>query len=159
MTRHNLAGHISWLLSSEVTPPAGVHISILTPSTTVGEIASAGLAEEGPGQQIPRSSVNCQAAQAVSAAQGFARPAAPPPNPPRPHIRENTIRAGEESMGKLASALRSTRPALISQHQLATPVSTTSSSSLTQGYATFLRVNNGKSKISGQLSYPSSKSV
>jgi bloom syndrome protein len=148
MTRHNLASHISWLLSNEVTLPAGVHTSISTPSTAVGEIASAGLAEEGSGQQIPTSSANLRATQTINAGQDFARPAAPPLNPPKLHTREGTTRAGEESMGKLASASRSKRPALISQYQLATPVSTTSSS-LTQGYATFLRANNGMSKTSG----------
>lgn len=150
MTRHNLASHISWLLSSEVTPPVGVHTSLLNPSTSVVEIGREALAEDNRGQHILRSSTNSRAAQTSNTAQEFACPAAPPPNPPQAHVRENTTRAGEDSMGKLASASRSIRPALISQHQLPTPVSTTSSS-LTQGYATFLRANNGKFKTSVQF--------
>jgi bloom syndrome protein len=154
MTRHNLASHISWLLSIQVTPPTGVHTLTSTPSIAVEETASAGLAEEGAEHQNPRLSGNRRAAQAVNVGQRFIRPAAPPPpNPPKVDTGENTTRAAEESMGKLASASRSTRPALISQHQLATPVSTTASSSLTQGYATFLRTNNGRSKMPDLFSY------
>lgn len=155
MTRHNLAGHISWLLSSEVTRPVGVHASTTTtssPSTSklaTGEAAaSAGLIaaqEERTGQLTPRPTAISRRAPA----HDFIRPVAPapaqapPPNPPSLQpARENTSRAVEESMGKLASASRSSRPALISHQQLATPSSTTSPSSLTQGYATFLRTNN-----------------
>lgn len=160
MTRHNLAGHISWLLSSEVTRPARVHASTTTSTSKTTAAASAGLiaataGEERTGQQLtPRPTA--AAASRQGPAQDFVRPAAPTqapapaqaqvPNPPRLQTaRENTARLAEESMGKLASASRSSRPALISQQQqqqLATPVSTTTPSSLTQGYATFLRTNN-----------------
>jgi bloom syndrome protein len=156
MTRHNLASHISWLLSNEVAPPAGVHARALPPSTTVGEILGPGLAEEDTEPQVPRSSPpNRRIPQTANVGQDFLRPAAPPPTPPKLHAREHTTGAAQEPMGKLASASRSTRPALVSQHQLATPASTTASSSLTQGYATFLRTNNGESKIIELLLYAS----
>lgn len=157
MTRHNLAGHISWLLSSEVTCPARVHASTTSSSTSkTTAAASAGLIaataeEERTGQQLTPRPTAAAAASRRAPAQDFVRPAAPPqtqaPNPPRLQTaRENSNRPAEESMGKLASASRSSRPALISQQQqqqqLATPVSTTTPSSLTQGYATFLRTNN-----------------
>jgi bloom syndrome protein len=145
MTRHNLPSHILWLLSNEVAPPAGVHAITSTPSIAVGEIACAVLAEGDPEHQIPRPSLNRPTIETANVGQDFLRPAIPPPNVPNLHIREHTKSAAEESMGKLASASRSTRPALVSQHQLATPASTTASSSLTQGYATFLRTNNGES--------------
>jgi hypothetical protein len=155
MTRHNLAGHISWLLSSEVTRPARVHASTTSSSTSkTTAAASAGLIaataeEEHTGQQLTPRPTAAAAASRRAPAQDFVRPAAPAqtqaPNPPRLQTaRENSNRPAEESMGKLASASRSSRPALISQQQqqLATPVSTITPSSLTQGYATFLRTNN-----------------
>ena len=72
------------------------------------ETASAGLAEEGAEHQNPRLSGNRRAAQVVNVGQRFIRPAAPPPpNPPKVDTGENTTRAAEESMGKLASASRS----------------------------------------------------
>lgn len=145
MTRHNLAIHISWLLSNEVTPSVGVHSTIAsTPSIAAGQIASADVVEEDTELQIPRPTLNRGIAPPANVGQDFLRPAIPPPNFPKLHTREQTKGAVEESMGKLASASRSSRPALVSQHQVATPASTTASSSLTQGYATFLRTNNSE---------------
>lgn len=161
MTRHNLAGHISWLLSSEVTPPAGVHTTNTYTSTPPSIPASSG--ELGRAGRVAVEEDPVQQQQQVPDRGGFLRPAAPPPAPnlaARLQTRErgngNSTAPGEESMGKLASASRSKRPALISQHQhqLATPVSTTTSSSLTQGYATFLRThNNGMSMRRGFYFY------
>lgn len=156
MTRHNLATHISWLLSNEVAPPAGVHARTSTPSTAVRENLVSELAEEDTEPLVSRPSPpNRRILQAANVGQDFLRPAAPPPNAPKLHPREPTTGAAQEPMGKLASASRSTRPALVSQHQLATPASTTASSSLTQGYATFLRTNNGGCKIIELLLYVS----
>jgi bloom syndrome protein len=61
---------------------------------------------------------------------------------PHPSMAEGT-------MGTLTSASKSASSKLMTQHQLATPASTTTStasSSLKQGYATFLRNNNGTSQ-------------
>jgi bloom syndrome protein len=133
-----------------------VHASTTSSSTSkTAAAASAGLIaataeEERTGQQQLTPRPTAAAASRRAPAQDFVRPAAPAqapaPDPPRLQTaRETTNRPAEESMGKLASASRSSRPALISQQQqqqLATPVSTTTPSSLTQGYATFLRANN-----------------
>jgi len=150
MTRHNLDSHISWLLSYEVTPPVGVHAALPTHSNIEEEIADEGLLEEGAEEEITRDSPSpIRTGQVFEAAavQSFARPAIPSSIIPRSQMPESQPGLAEGTMGKLTSASKSARPKLMSQHQLATPASTTTStapSSLKQGYATFLRNNNGQ---------------
>jgi bloom syndrome protein len=151
MTRHNLDSHISWLLSHEVTPPVGVQVAHPTYSRIEGTITDEEFLEEEEDEEIIRSPVssarNRQVLEAVNVVQDFARPALPSiiPRSQIPELRETPA---DETMGTLTSASKSARSGLMSQYQLATPASTTtstSSSSLKQGYATFLRNNNGRS--------------
>jgi bloom syndrome protein len=153
MTRHNLDSHISWLLSHEVTPPVGVHAVHPTHSRIEGAIADEKFLEEEADEEIrrspPSSRRNRQVLEAVHVVQDFARPAVPSMIP-RSQILESQKTLADEAMGTLTSASKPTRPGLMNQHQLATPASTTTStasSSLKQGYATFLRNNNGQSQI------------
>ena len=142
MTRHNLAGHIAWLLSNEVTLPASVNATncaaafpFAQTDIEEGHIVSRGLQELSI-QPDPR------IAETVNVERGFSRPGLTSNPKQTSQVYSETF--VQESMGKLASASRSKRPALASQqHQLATPASTTASSGLTQGYATFLRASNG----------------
>jgi len=151
MTRHNLSSQISWLLSHEVTPPVGVH-PILTANARAAEIRSDEELLKEPFEEkllrpAPSPAENQRITQTDNVVQDFVRPALPPPTTAKPQVIEPTRIRGDDSMGKLVSSSKPQRPGLISQqHQLATPASTTSStatsSSLTQGYATFLRENN-----------------
>jgi bloom syndrome protein len=149
MTRNNLDSHISWLLSSEVTPPVGVQVRASTNSATVIESGNICLLEENLEEEDSRAALipiqNRPTSQTVDAR--FVRPPIPPSIAPKTQQRESSQTSGNESMGKLASAQRSTRPGLMSQHQLATPTPTTTStaapSSLRQGYANLLRENSG----------------
>jgi bloom syndrome protein len=150
MTRHNLDRHISWLLSHEVTPPVGVQATLPTYSRIEAGIADEEFLEEEAGEEIIRSPPNLarnrQVLEAVNVVQDFARPTIPSSIIPRSQMPEPHTSRAEGAMGTLTSASKSTRPKLVSQPQLATPASTTTStapSSLKQGYATFLRNNNG----------------
>jgi bloom syndrome protein len=149
MTRHNLAIHISWLLSSEVTPPVGVH-TVPAASTTVSAVSAetiyADSEEEDIGEQIPGQlpSPSPNRVPTVNVDTEFQRPPLPPKVTPNPPLREPPKSFADKSMGKLSSASRSARPGLVSQPQLATPASTTgSTSSLMRGYSDFL-TKNGK---------------
>lgn len=150
MTRHNLDRHISWLLSHEVTPAPGVHAAVPARSDVEQGIAGEQLLEEGADEErirAPRSPArNWQVLGVANAVQDFTRPAIPSSIVPRLQISEPRPSLADESMGTLTSASKSSRPKLMVQNQLATPASTTTStapSSLKQGYATFLRNNNG----------------
>ncbi len=147
MTRHNLDSHISWLLSHEVTPPVCVHAALPTYSRIEEGITDEELCEEEPDEEIIRPpSSPTRNRQVVNVVRDFARPAIPSSIIPRSQILEPQKSLSEEAMSTLASASKSARPGLMSQHQLVTPASTTTSaapSSLKQGYATFLRNNNG----------------
>ena len=145
MTRHNLAIHISWLLSNEVTPPVGVSATASTQSSTAAGIVHANVLEEDIEQVVPTAASspisNRRITEAINAVQEFVRPALPSTS--RSRVRESTNET-QETMGKLSSAQRSTRPGLMSQQQqLATPSSTTSSTSgsLMAGYAAQLRAD------------------
>lgn len=161
MTRHNLDVHISWLLSShKLTPPVGgVSAAVRTNSTSVADITEteADFLDEEDIEEIPRASpapvANYQVTQTVNVAQSFVRPPLPSSIAPQPQLRDLLNAQADESMGKLASAQRPTRPGLLSQHQLATPASTTASnsnskskSSLTQSFTNSFRDKTGKSK-------------
>src|SRR6266536_1786264 len=144
MTRHNLDSHISWLLSSKVAPLVGVHTRNPRATAAAIEIVDSGSSEEEVGQELSgvvRSpDANHPIPHTVNVVHDFVRPPVPSISS-RSQLREPTRNSREESMGKLTSAQRSTRPGLMSQHQLTTPASTTTStagsSSLMQGYATF----------------------
>lgn len=152
MTRHNLAVHISWLMSSEVTPPVGVHTTSVVSATssrvateTVYADSEEEHSDDSTRSPLPSLSPNRRVVQTVNVAPDFQRPPLPSKITPKPPLREPQSSIVDESMGKLSSSSKPARPGLVSQHQLATPASTTGSgSSLTQGYSAFLRRNNGK---------------
>jgi bloom syndrome protein len=152
MTRHNLAVHISWLLSTEVTQSVSIHTAptvSTTDSRGVTEDFHADIegqdTEDSMQSPLPSPSPIRRTVQAVNVASDFQRPPLPPKVTPKPLLREPENSIADESMGRLSSASKSVRPGLVSQRQLATPASTTgSTSSLTQGYSAFLRANNGK---------------
>lgn len=146
MTRHNLNSHISWLLSHQVTPLVGVPTKGSSNSTAANQTILPDT-EDGIEQEqytrIPAPVPTRQLLPTVNADQDFLRPTLPAIRDARSAQGEVLENFSQGSMGRLSSAARSTRPALISQqHQLATPASTTGS--LTQNYATFLRANNGR---------------
>ena len=146
MTRSNLGEHIAWLLANGVTPVQAITSTNLTPAA--GIVDGGCVVEEELEQETPRpppvSAQNRRLAPSVTVIQEFARPALPSTIVPKPQPQGSL---GDNSMGKLSSASKSTRPGLLSQHQLATPASTShsaaASSSLTKNYATFLRESNG----------------
>ena len=53
MPGHNVAIHISWLLSNEVTPPVGVSATASTQSSTAAGIVHANVLEEDIEQVVP----------------------------------------------------------------------------------------------------------
>lgn len=147
MTRHNLDIQLKWLLSRKVTPPVGAHTLVLSNSFVSVSAVDIGYLNGEGAEEIqrppPSPNRNRQVAPTVNVAQDFKRPTLPPPTFPRPHPQEASQAPAASSMGKLMSSSKSSRPGLMSQHQLATPASTTSStaapSSLKQGYSEFLR--------------------
>ncbi|KAG0651162.1 ATP-dependent DNA helicase hus2 rqh1 [Hyphodiscus hymeniophilus] len=152
MTRHNLAVHISWLLSSKVTPRLDIHAAPATSTKFSKAATETGYAEFEEAETVdsipvplPSPSPDRQVVRTVCvAAPDFQRPPPPSKITPTLPLQESQNRLAQESMGKLSSASKSARPGLVSQHQLATPASTTgSTSSLTQGYSAFLRAKNG----------------
>ncbi|RDL36724.1 uncharacterized protein BP5553_06076 [Venustampulla echinocandica] len=149
MTRHNLAAHISWLLSHQVAPHTGVSVTIHanTDSTAAAQTGNADIWDEEIEQEAPRipptPSRSRQTENTVNVGQAFVRPPLPTSIAPRSQSRNAANDLGEEtSMGKPVSATWPPRPTLMSQTQLATPASTTASSSLGQNYSRLLRDNN-----------------
>lgn len=163
MTRHNLDIHISWLISHKVTPPVGVHAAPATHSRIEAGIADEEILEEEADEGIirspPNSARNRQVLEASNVVQEFTRAAIPSSIIPRSQMPEHHPSMAEGTMGTLTSASKSARSKLMTQNQLATPASTTTStasSSLKQGYATFLRNNNGNiPKFQGSFRLPS----
>jgi bloom syndrome protein len=150
MTRHNLDNHISWLLSREVTPSADVQTAFPTPSRLVEGTSNETLLEDGVHEEVIRSQPsparNRRPPDVVNVVQDFAESAVATSIIPRSQMPESQQDLVEGTMGTLVSASKPARPKLMSRHQLATPTSTTTAtapSSLKQGYATFLRNNNG----------------
>jgi bloom syndrome protein len=149
MTRHNLDTQISWLLSHKVTPPVGLSLAITTNPTPAADIAIEDfLEDEEDIGEIPRVPPKAAANPRVPAAinvHAFVRPPLPSAVAPKSLLQEPTSTFADESMGRLSSAQRSKRPALMSQQQLATPASTsgTACTSLTQSYKKSLK-NPGK---------------
>ncbi|KAI9053676.1 hypothetical protein LZ554_002630 [Drepanopeziza brunnea f. sp. 'monogermtubi'] len=160
MTRHNLDTHITWLLSHRVAPPSGAHARVSTNSTTAGLVNASPVEEEAEEEEetprsLPSPTRPQRIARPVDVAQAFARPALPPSIVARTYQQEPSQALTDESMGGLKSANKSTRPGLMSQHQLATPASTTSStassSSLSRSYTNFLKDNNDHGTPSSRL--------
>ncbi|KAH8602510.1 hypothetical protein B0O99DRAFT_587609 [Bisporella sp. PMI_857] len=151
MTRNNLASHISWLLSSnEVVPPASLHTTAPTTSTLSTATAQSFHEDlERETTELPVTEPQPTVAPippivgTVEDREGFIRPTLPLTNIWKPHIHEGTDDLLAGSMGKLSSASRSTRPALLSQYQLATPASTTAGPSTSiERFDAFLAASN-----------------
>ncbi|KAJ5032691.1 uncharacterized protein L3040_009286 [Drepanopeziza brunnea f. sp. 'multigermtubi'] len=151
MTRHNLDTHITWLLSHRVAPPSGAHARVSTNSTTAGLVNASPVEKETEEEEenprfLPSPTRPQRIPRPVDVVQAFARPALPPSIVARTYRQDPSQALTDESMGGLKSANKSTRPGLMSQHQLATPASTTSSTassaSLTRSYTNFLKDNN-----------------
>jgi hypothetical protein len=147
MTRHNLEGHISWLLSQNITFPT-IPVSPCVDTEALAFNIDSDVWEEEAEKDLPRVSTDpSQEQNSVNtiAVQQFLRPPLPVANPLVQQPRDTIDKAETIQMGKLVSAQRSAMPILQSQHQLATPSSTNGSyapppkSSLTQGYSEFLR--------------------
>jgi bloom syndrome protein len=147
MTRHNLDSHLSWLLSHQVVAPSDAPATIpaqprITRQDTYVEVEADG---EVPDTQIEVSSLvpRKRFAQTVNEDTSI-RPALLPSNPINKSLCRETTGPLQKSMATLSSTSRSARPDFMSQrHQLATPASSTSSSSLIQGYAALLRAEKG----------------
>ena len=151
MTRHNLAVHISWLLSSEVTPPVNIH-TVPTAPTANSDPAIATVCIESEGEDteetipspIPSPSPRHRTVRTLDVAPDFQRPPLPDKITPKPPLRETQGNIVDESMAQGTSVSKSARSGPVNQAQLATPTSTTGSTfSLTQGYSAFLRAKNG----------------
>jgi bloom syndrome protein len=158
MTRHNLSSHIAWLLSHEVTPRADVHA--ITPTSSAKPVEaenesvsgweeeeSLDIEEESLG---PRDTLTTPAVNVGHAGEDFVRP-------PIPSVTSSSFAIPQGPLGlsrnqqelpmvRQFSAPKPARPGLVSQYQLATPASTTStaaSSSFAQTYKRFLSEENG----------------
>lgn len=146
MTRHNLDVHISWLLSRTVTLPEDVTFAgpPIASAANTAEYAHEPFLEEQADEEIQRVPLSPSGTRQAAPVHSFVRPPLPSSILPKSQLRNSV---NTESMAKLSSASKSSRPTLFSQHQLATPASTTSTAgvpaTLTQRYENQLRVNNG----------------
>lgn len=144
MTLHNLGSHISWLLQNKPIPTAIRTVNPHPPSRNTTEaveeiyLAYARKLHAGSEEDLPPELFAEPIPPRPDASSTFTRPALPS------GIVPDTDQAGRigsretgADMAKLNSASKSTRPTLISQHQLATPASTTGS--LSASYAASLR--------------------
>lgn len=130
MTRHNLDSHISWLLSHEVTFPATVNATNAA-ALTAAEIREEEFLdeedvlqeaeEEEEALRVPASAREYRSQTNV--AQEFRRPPLPSSKSQLPDT------SADGSMGKLSSSSKPTRPGLMTQNQLATPASTSGTTS------------------------------
>ncbi|KAF7958714.1 hypothetical protein EAE96_002248 [Botrytis aclada] len=138
MTRHNLQGHISWLIQNKVTIPAGVQITAFADTIEPGFANLETFEGEVIAHEIRNTSIAPIRNRRVEEISNVVANS----HPPRPRIltpiTQSTPVPGDEladpEMGKLTSARKTSRPSLISQNQqLGTP-SSTASSSLTRSY-------------------------
>lgn len=135
MTLHNLHDHISWLLSNGCIPPKGNSANPTQYSPNSGSavdiiddgVSNTLLTEQAEVSEWPRTAR--QVPPLGNAVHEFKRPGIPSSiaQEPRAANTFGSSSAGED-MAKLSSASRSAKPTLLSQYQLATPVSTTGSS-------------------------------
>jgi bloom syndrome protein len=126
MTLHNLGDHISWLLQSKQIPPAGPPYDSRETDTDDVEIIDGTsfnpvlVETEAP---VPQAIPACPAPRTPNVDQEFVRPDIPSSvQEPR-----GVGNSASNVMAKLSSASKPARPTLLSQHQLATPTSTTGS--------------------------------
>lgn len=124
MTRHNLDSQISWLLSHEVTFPPTVHATNTFVPTSAELVDEDFLEAEILDQ--PRGAPALENRFQTNVAREFIRPPLPAA---KLQSLQDTRTVAEEPMGRLASSSKSSRPGLLSQHQLATPASTSGTTS------------------------------
>lgn len=148
MTRHNLDVHIPWLLASGANSPTFVRGSAVRESaarTNFGVAdAQEGGEDFGSSRTAPSPSRNTRIERTANVVQSSPRPQVPSSNFTLQPSRVITNPPADEAMGKLTSSSKPSRPGkLLSQHQLATPASTSGSmaapSSLMHNYSSFLR--------------------
>ena len=150
MTRHNLAGHISWLLSSGVAPPRSAHNTASLNSAAIAQAPCIYISVEDEEQEdfgaLTTVALSRGSARPANIPEEFVRPAIPSIDTQKSHTHQTVenLETKSGSMGKLSSASRSKRPALVSQqNQLATPASTTAGTpTLLQNYTNLL-IGNG----------------
>lgn len=153
MTRHNLDSHIAWLLSHEVTPR--VDVLAITDTNSAGPPEAVDedildwedeeIQEIGEKLSSPRITRVAPTANVGQGLQGFVRPPVPS------IVHSSTVKTQvhsapsrdpvDLSMVRQTSGTGPARPILMSQFQLATPASTTSTAappSLAQGYKRML---------------------
>lgn len=131
MTRNNLGIHISWLLTHKVTPPTGVQARLMV-ATTQDSFESFGIQAEDleafgdEDLDIVSSPVH---ERRVPPPPPIARPPIrPPPRVSDASTQETRIVPGATVMRKHDTGQSSTSSGVMTQHQLATPASTTASS-------------------------------
>jgi bloom syndrome protein len=151
MTLHNLDNHISWLLQNRQIPPARVTIESIRPSKRLSDEESRDAAildtyEQEDVEPLRGTGSDHLPTNTANVIHEFARPAIPSRSVKG--IAATTVRGRieEEDMAKLSSTSLSTKPTLLSQHQLATPVSTNSSQSLMASYSASLRKENSTTR-------------
>lgn len=140
MTKNNLTTHLSWLSKENLVPPVGASTSTFTPaadSTTNSTHLASRTVDTEPVPELEPVPSQSQPAPSTDALPEFARPSIPQIPAPRPQSTRVLRSHSEEGMARLASAPSSNKPKLVSQgnQQLATPVSTTNSSSIFTAYA------------------------
>ena len=145
MTRHNLAGHISWLLSNAITLPVGAREPHHTETIAAAQVFRKDSLEDEAEEDILNEPASPEPSRASIRLERASKTLLRPIVIPKASNYEFTETLRLNSMGKLSSASKSARPALLSQQQqLATPASTTAPSSLTARYAaTFPETKNG----------------
>ncbi|KAF8866541.1 hypothetical protein BDZ45DRAFT_610618 [Acephala macrosclerotiorum] len=134
MTRHNLDSHISWLLSHKVTFPATVYATNSAVATAAEIVEEEFLDEEDTLQEVEEEALRAAAPARenrvqTNVAQEFIRPPLPSSKPQIPDIT-----SADGFMGKLSSSSKPTRPGLMTQNQLATPASTSGTTSSAESH-------------------------
>lgn len=142
MTRHNLDGHIRWLLMSKASTPANASVDASTiPKSVATKTHSAATSKKIEGSEVVSSNSPRKAGKIsiVHVDQDLLiQPNDGDLEQEDPSCERVYSNASEKSM--LPSASRNERPNPPTQHELATPVSG-ATSSLNQAYVTFLKAN------------------
>jgi bloom syndrome protein len=151
MTRHNLDVHISWLLSNKVTLSTTVNARVQV-ATQQEDLEIFGI-PAGDLEAFEEEDLDLASSPVREPQNQFARPQPlrPPPRPSNAHaqVHSTPILPGSTVMSRHESVGKGRAPSVMTQHQLATPASTTtstaatSSSSLANNYNQMLASRNG----------------
>ncbi len=135
MTLHNLDDHIPWLLSNGSIPRVEKSVNSAH-STTDSTSAVQAIDVDYPGTRLREPEESSEQPRStrpstppINVVNKFKKPQVPTGGPRESRGESSVgIISADEEMAKLSSASRSAKPTLLSQYQLATPVSTTGSS-------------------------------